>query len=144
MMEVGRLCVKIAGRDAGKRCVIIDVLEDGRVMVDGVTRRRKCNVSHLEPMKETLDLKKGASHADVVKAFSKMGVTITESKPKKAKERPRQVRSKQRKKMAEESEKKKPAKEKKEVPKEVKEEQSKKEAEPKEKEPKSVEKTEKK
>ena len=28
MMEVGRLCVKIAGRDAGMSCLIVDILKD--------------------------------------------------------------------------------------------------------------------
>ncbi len=59
MFDIGRICVKIAGRDAGRTCVIIDVLEDGYVLVDGQTRRRKCNVRHLEPTKTTVELKKG-------------------------------------------------------------------------------------
>ena len=28
MIEVGRVCVKIAGRDAGKKCAVIKVLDD--------------------------------------------------------------------------------------------------------------------
>ena len=28
MMEVGRLCLKIAGRDAGMKCVIVEVIDD--------------------------------------------------------------------------------------------------------------------
>ena len=28
MFDIGRVCMKIAGRDAGKKCVIIDVVDD--------------------------------------------------------------------------------------------------------------------
>ena len=41
MIEVGRLCVKIAGRDAGKKCVITELIDEKLVMIDGETRRRK-------------------------------------------------------------------------------------------------------
>ncbi len=91
LFGIGSLCLKIAGRDAGKRCVIIDV-KDGMFLIDGETRRRTCSVRHLEPLGEQLALKKGASHAEVRTAFKKLGVELTESKPKKAGERPRHVR----------------------------------------------------
>ena len=47
MIEIGRLCVKIAGRDAGKKCVVVDVVNDNTVLIDGETRRRNCNIKHL-------------------------------------------------------------------------------------------------
>ena len=77
MITTGQLCVKIAGRDAGKKCVIVDVDKD-RVLIDGETRRRKCNPVHLEPLEQKLEIKKGAEHADVVKAFKTIGVEIKE------------------------------------------------------------------
>jgi|GEM_PF-67491 len=91
LFGIGSLCLKIAGRDAGKRCIIIDT-KDGMFLIDGETRRRTCSVKHLEPLGEQFGLKKGASHADVAAAFKKLGVTLTQSKPKKAAERPRHVR----------------------------------------------------
>ena len=36
MMEIGRLCVKLAGRDSNRKCVIIDVVDDNYVFVDGL------------------------------------------------------------------------------------------------------------
>ena len=57
MIEIGRICVKIAGRDAGLKCVIVDILDDKSVLIDGETRRRKCNVLHLEPSKEVIKIK---------------------------------------------------------------------------------------
>jgi large subunit ribosomal protein L14e len=73
MIDIGRICVKTAGRDAGKKCVVIDVLDQNYVLIDGETRRRKCNIMHLEPLDKTVDIKKNASHADVAKAFESLG-----------------------------------------------------------------------
>ena len=92
MIEVGRLCIKIAGRDAGKKCVIVEILDEKFVMIDGETRRRKCNPLHLEILEDKIDIKKGASHADVAAAFQKLGLTARETKPKAKKVRPRKLR----------------------------------------------------
>jgi ribosomal protein L14E/L6E/L27E len=34
MFKVGTVCVKIAGRDAGKSCVVVEELDKGMVLVD--------------------------------------------------------------------------------------------------------------
>ena len=115
MFEVGRICVKIAGRDAGQKCVIVEVLDDRYVLVDGMTRRRKCNKIHLEPIEKTLDIKSNASHEDVVKAFKSIDVEVKTSKPRPKTEKPKaapRVKAK-----VEDSKKKKPKADKKEKPK---------------------------
>lgn len=126
MIEVGRLCVKLAGRDAGLKCAVVEVLDKNFVIVDGQTRRRKCNIIHLEPLDDVIKIKAKASHADVVSEFKKLKIDIKETKPKKAAERPRKVRKKKEKPVKEEElakklekEEKKPA-EKKEAKKEEK------------------------
>ncbi len=81
MMEIGRICTKIAGRDAGKNCIIIDTIDGTFVMVDGYTRRKKVNIKHLEPSKDMADIKKNASHEDVIAALEKLGM---KEKKKKA------------------------------------------------------------
>jgi large subunit ribosomal protein L14e len=133
MMEVGRLCVKIAGRDAGKKCVIVDTVDDKFVMVDGETRRRKCNVKHLEPLKEAINISKGADHNAVAAEFKKMGIELKETKPRKAKPRQKQIRAAERKKMKpkEEAKEKKPA-EKKEAKEKKETEKTEEKAEPEE------------
>ena len=88
MFEVGRVCLKIAGRDAGKHCVVLDV-KDNMVLVGGGVRRRMCNVKHLEPLNNVLKVKKGASASEVKTLFEKEGYFVWETKPKKASERPR-------------------------------------------------------
>ena len=92
MYDIGRVCVKIAGRDAGKKCVVVDSIDDKFVLVDGQTRRRKCNVAHLEPTKQTLDVKKGADHEAIVKAFESIKVEVAAaSKAKKTPSRPKKA-----------------------------------------------------
>lgn len=92
MIEVGRLCIKTAGRDAGKKCVIVEILDERFVLIDGETRRKKCNHLHLEPLKDKIEIKKGASHADVTAEFKKLGLTARDTKPKAKKVRPRRLR----------------------------------------------------
>ncbi len=94
MIEIGRLCVKIAGRDAGSKCVVVDTIDKKSVLIDGETRRRKCNISHLEPLAEVIKIKKGASHADISKEFKKLGFEARETKPKKAAEKPKKAKKK--------------------------------------------------
>ncbi len=89
LFEVGRLCVKIAGRDAGRTCVVVEELGNEYVLVDGDVRRRKVNIKHLEPLEKTVDLKTKATPAEVKKVFEKVGLAVWETKPKKAAERPK-------------------------------------------------------
>ena len=92
MMNVGRICIKTAGRDAGKKCVIVEEIDSTYVFIDGQTRRRKCNVNHLEPLSETIKIKAKATHNDVVSAFKKLEIEITETKPRKIAEKPKKQR----------------------------------------------------
>ena len=44
-IEVGRVCVKTAGREAGERCAIIDIIDDNFVEVVGEgVKNRRCNM----------------------------------------------------------------------------------------------------
>ncbi len=75
-VEIGRLCVKLAGRDAGRDCLIVDTIDNNFVLVDGNTRRKKVNVDHLELLPQKAEIKKGASHEEVVKALEGLGIKI--------------------------------------------------------------------
>lgn len=80
MIEIGRLCIKTAGRDSGKECVIVDIVDERFVMIDGLTRRRKCNITHLEPTEKVFNIKDNADHEEVMKALEKEGIKIKERK----------------------------------------------------------------
>jgi large subunit ribosomal protein L14e len=74
VFDVGRLCIKTAGREAGKYCVVLNKIDSNFVLVTGprsVTqvKRRKCNILHLEPLKESLKIKADASDEEVIKAY---------------------------------------------------------------------------
>ncbi|MFP4111649.1 MAG: 50S ribosomal protein L14e [Candidatus Woesearchaeota archaeon] len=110
MVQIGQIFMKIAGRDAGKLCVVVDELDDTFVLIDGETRRRKCNIKHLEPVDKTIDIKKKASHDTVAKAFKELGIEFKESKKKESKPRPKKVRKHVAKKAAEPKKESKPKK----------------------------------
>jgi len=92
MIEIGRICVKTAGRDAKGHCVIVDVLEKNYVLIDGEVRRRKCNSLHLHPLNQKIDIPKGASHEEIVKEFEKLGMKAWNTNPKQSKEKPKKQR----------------------------------------------------
>ena len=71
MFQIGLLCTKIAGRDADKKCVIVEVLDNNYVIIDGETRRRKCNIQHLVPSAQKFDIANKSSRDDVKSLFEK-------------------------------------------------------------------------
>ncbi|MBT4651338.1 50S ribosomal protein L14e [Candidatus Woesearchaeota archaeon] len=93
LFTIGRLCVKLAGRDAGKKCVVVEEIDNTFVLVDGNVRRKRVNTKHLEPLKETLDLKAKASHEQVKAAFETLGLSVWDKKSKQSTERPRRIRA---------------------------------------------------
>ena len=71
-MKVGQVCVKTKGREAGRKVIILSDITDGKVIIDGEKiKRRNCNILHLFPIKETVAIKKGATHEEVLKAVKK-------------------------------------------------------------------------
>lgn len=77
LFSIGRVCIKLAGRDAGKFCTVVQQLEDGYVLIDGQTRRKKCNVAHLEPTAKSVDLSANASSEDVAVALATVDIQVT-------------------------------------------------------------------
>jgi|TARA_Y100000034_G_scaffold136708_1_gene215070 large subunit ribosomal protein L14e len=80
MFEIGRICIKIAGRDAGQTAIVVDKIDNQNVLIDGNVRRRKCNISHLEPLNEVIKIKKGASTEEVHKAMITSKIKVIEKK----------------------------------------------------------------
>ena len=107
MMEIGRLCIKIAGRNAGNHCVVVDRVDDNYVLIDGNVRRKKCNIKHLEPLDLVLKIKKGASTSSVHDAMKGAKIKVLTTKPKaKKSEKPKKQRKQKVKKEASTKEKK--------------------------------------
>lgn len=77
-IEVGRICVKIAGREAGMRCIIVEIIDKNFVLITGpksITgiKRRRANISHIKPTEERIKIKRGASDEEIVDALTKTG-----------------------------------------------------------------------
>ncbi len=88
MIEIGRLCIKIAGRDAGMKCVVVDILDRNFVLIDGETRRKRCNILHLEPTPKVVGISKGASQADIASVLLAEGIEARSTKPKQPQKKP--------------------------------------------------------
>jgi len=77
-VEVGRICVKIAGREAGRKCIVVDVIDKNFALITGPkqltgVKRRRVNINHIEPTTEKIDIKRGASDEEVIEALEKAG-----------------------------------------------------------------------
>lgn len=82
LLDVGRVCMKISGRESGRYAVVIKKLKDDKTKSDAFVlvtgprlltgvKRRKCNVAHLEPTPYILEIKEDASDEEVIEAFKK-------------------------------------------------------------------------
>lgn len=72
--EIGRIAVKVSGREAGKKCVVVDVIDKNFVLVTGPkqltgVRRRKANVRHLAFTPHRIEIRRGAGDEEVIKAL---------------------------------------------------------------------------
>lgn len=93
MVEIGQLAMKIAGRDSGDICIVIDKIDPTYVLVDGNVRRKKCNIKHLEFLDKNVKIKKNATTEDVRKELEKLGIEmIKKGKRREANPRPRKLR----------------------------------------------------
>ena len=73
-MEVGRVCMKIAGREAGKYCVIVKKVNEAFVEVTGPkiltgVKRRRANIEHLEPLEYIIQINENADDEAVTLAY---------------------------------------------------------------------------
>lgn len=79
VIKVGSICVKLTGREAGRKCVVVDVIDENFVLVTGPkeitgVRRRRCNVKHLEYTPLSINIPRGASDEDIIKALEEAGL----------------------------------------------------------------------
>ena len=70
--DIGRVCVKTMGREAGNYCVIIDIIDKNYLLIDGLkVKRRRVNYNHIEPTTDMIEIKKGAKKKDLEDAIKK-------------------------------------------------------------------------
>jgi large subunit ribosomal protein L14e len=73
-IDVGRVCVKLLGRESGKKCIVVDIVDKNFVLITGPkplngVKRRRVNVNHLEPTEKRVDIKRGESDEELMKAL---------------------------------------------------------------------------
>jgi len=66
-MEQGMVCVKTQGKEAGKKCVVLDFdKKTGMATVEGpFVKKRKCNPKHLVPTGKKVAVKKSAGKKEL-------------------------------------------------------------------------------
>lgn len=76
VFEPGRVCVKIAGREAGKYCAVLEVIDDNFVVVQGPeVKKRRCNIAHLHALPEKIEVKEGVDiNKLILEKFGKTGI----------------------------------------------------------------------
>ena len=77
-IEEGRICIKTVGREAGKKCIIVDVIDNNFVLITGPKtiskiKRRRANVNHLKPTEEKIEIKRGATEEEIIEALKTAG-----------------------------------------------------------------------
>jgi large subunit ribosomal protein L14e len=78
--DIGSICIKKVGREATRKCVVVDIIDKSFVLVTGPqaltgVKRRRANVSHLKPLEEKLTITPGASDEEIVALIKEEGMT---------------------------------------------------------------------
>ncbi|MFX0094033.1 MAG: 50S ribosomal protein L14e [Candidatus Hodarchaeota archaeon] len=86
-VEVGRLVVKIAGREALQKAVIVEIIDRNFVLITGAglspVKRRRANLKHLELLSEIVQVAKGAADGEIQKALESAGLHDSFAEPVK-------------------------------------------------------------
>jgi ribosomal protein L14E/L6E/L27E len=80
-LDPGTVCVKLAGRDAGKLYVVVQPSAGGFVTVSSGDRERRCNVRHLEATGDRLDPAALSSAEAIAAALSGLAIEPRVEKP---------------------------------------------------------------
>ncbi|MEM1598383.1 MAG: 50S ribosomal protein L14e [Pyrobaculum sp.] len=80
VIDVGRIVVKVLGREAGRKAVVVDIVDENFVVITGPkalsgVKRRRVNINHIEPTDKKIEIKRGASDEEVAKALEAAGLS---------------------------------------------------------------------
>jgi len=73
-IDIGVICVKLTGREAGKKCLVVDVVDKNFVLVAGPkqlngVKRRRVNINHVEPTERKVNIRRGETDEELMKAL---------------------------------------------------------------------------
>jgi large subunit ribosomal protein L14e len=74
-IDIGRICVKLTGREAGKKCIIVDIVDRNFVLITGPkqvngVKRRRVNTDHIEPTEKKIKVKRGENDEALMKTLN--------------------------------------------------------------------------
>ena len=69
--DIGRICIKKVGREANRKCVVVDIIDKSYVLITGPktltkVKRRRANVNHLKSLMKKLAISRGASDEEIM------------------------------------------------------------------------------
>ncbi|MHA2296988.1 MAG: 50S ribosomal protein L14e [Candidatus Hodarchaeales archaeon] len=75
VLDLGRIVVKTAGREATKKAIIVGFVDNNFVLVTGAgvnkVKRRRCNIRHLIATPNKIDINNNASDAEIKSQLEK-------------------------------------------------------------------------
>jgi len=79
LIDIGRIVVITQGRRAGKKAVVVDIVDENFVIVTGPkelngVKRRRMNINHIIPINMKLDIDRGAEDAAVMEKIKERGL----------------------------------------------------------------------
>lgn len=93
-LDIGQVVVKLAGRDAGKIGVIVDMIDNHTVLIDGQVRRRNCNIAHIGTLDQKMNIKQKASSETVKKELELLNIKVEEKREKPTRQEKTQKKEK--------------------------------------------------
>lgn len=74
LFEIGTVCVITQGRRAGKKVVVVDIIDENYLLVTGPEgvngiKRRRMNIKHLMPIDLQLEIEREVSDEEIEEAI---------------------------------------------------------------------------
>jgi len=67
-LDVGSVCIKTSGRKAGEKVVVLELVDNNFVIIQGAkVKKKKCNLSHLMPLGKTINVGKSITQKELEK-----------------------------------------------------------------------------
>jgi large subunit ribosomal protein L14e len=76
VFDIGRVCRKTSGLDAGKLCVVLSKDKNFATIVGPNIKKTKVNLRHLEPLPNMVKAGKDASQAEATELLKNEGLIL--------------------------------------------------------------------
>jgi len=73
----GRVCIKIRGKEKNRPCIIVDTIDKNFVIIDGLVKKRKCNIKHLNILDKMIKLER-YDREEIIESLVREGIVSKE------------------------------------------------------------------